>query len=197
MRRQTAVDRAMEAGAGAIAVPDPGQLPAVFETRLFDVAVADETNPVEVKLDTQNVSISRWRDGGLKSLIAPVHTYSGVMVQIEASDVRGAVAARLILKHPDPQFCVILIETDKPEQLATSWPSWSAALNLPMLVCDTGGAVKPIEAFSARPCGTPAPRRKYPLLTGRRPRFLVRRRIGQTGAQFKVYKGEREIIARD
>ncbi|MEP4033667.1 DUF6101 family protein, partial [Roseibium polysiphoniae] len=70
-------------------------------------------------------------------------------------------------------------------------------LNLPMLVCDTGGAVKPIEAFSARPCGTPAPRRKYPLLTGRRPRFLVRRRIGNTGDRLVLHQGEREIIARD
>ena len=65
-----------------------------------------------------------------------------------------------------------------------------------MLVCDLGGKVKPIEAFSAMPTAQPTPRRKLRLLTGRRPRFLNRRMPGKKAAAPAVHANEREIIAR-
>ncbi|MEJ8473537.1 DUF6101 family protein [Roseibium algae] len=198
MGRQTAFDIVEDNGAGQIFAPEPGHLPTAFQSRLHGTAGSDiGPLPVHVKLDSQNVCISRLENGTPTTLIAPIHAYSGVMVQIEASEEPGAVAARIILKHSDPQFCVVLIETDRPEQLATSWPAWATALSLPMLVCDTGGEVKPIEAFRASPTGKPNPRRKLALLTGRRPRFLVLRHSGHPNRQETVYSGEREIIARN
>lgn len=197
MRRQTATDRALDTGAGSTRLPDPGHLPAVFQSYSpGHPDGADTAVSAEVHLDKTNVCINRPQLGETKSLIVPVSAYAGVMVQIQAADQAGAVVARLILKHAEPQFCVVLIETDRPELLATSWPAWASALGLPMLVCDTGGAVKPIEAFSARPAATPYPRRKLALLTGRRPRFLVRRQTGAKAENLQVFQGEREIIAR-
>ncbi len=198
MRRQTATDRALDTGAGSTRLPDPGHLPAVFQSYSPGQSEnADAAISAEVRLDQTNVCINRSQQGETKSLIVPVAAYAGVMVQIQAADQAGAVVARLILKHVEPQFCVVLAETDRPELLATSWPAWASTLGLPMLVCDTGGAVKPIEAFSARPTATPYPRRKLALLTGRRPRFLVRRQSGAKTEHLQVFKGEREIIARN
>ncbi|WP_417666676.1 DUF6101 family protein [Roseibium sp.] len=198
MGSQTAIDRA-DIGSGTFSVPDPGQLPARFHSRLFNErssAPGTDEPVVDVQLDKTNVCLTQFHNGAPTSLIAPVQSYAGIMVQITPSERPGAVNARLILKHSDPQFSVLLTETDRPEQLATAWPSWSSALGLPMLVCDTGGTVKPIEAFSARPTHDPHPRRKLPLLTGRRPRFLVRRACGSADQTAPVFSGEREIIAR-
>jgi hypothetical protein len=65
-----------------------------------------------------------------------------------------------------------------------------------MLVCDLGGEVKPIDAYSATPAAKPAPRRKLRLLTGRRPRFLNKRLPGSMPLSPANFGHEREIIAR-
>ncbi|WP_417685482.1 DUF6101 family protein [Roseibium sp.] len=196
MASQTAIDR-VDIGPGTLPVSGPGQLPVDFHSRLFDEPGTNTRGKsVRVSLDRANVCITPDSVGASGSVIAPLNSYAGVMVQIAPSDQPGSVAARLILKHSDPQLSVLLIETDRPEALATAWPSWASALELPMLVCDTGGSVKPIEAYSARPSGTPHPRRKLALLTGRRPRFLVRRTNGPRQDEPTIHTGEREIIAR-
>ncbi len=178
-------------------VSGPGQLPTEFRTTLYpDERGNVAASPVVVRMDGQTVSVDLIGEESPTTLIAPIHSYAGVMVEINATGAPGAVVARLVLKHTDPQLSVVIAETCQPEQLATSWPSWASALSLPMLVCDTGGSVKPIEAYSVRPGGVPHPRRKLALLTGRRPRFLVRRRCGGSPEDRPVIRGEREIIAR-
>ncbi|SHL45282.1 DUF6101 family protein [Roseibium suaedae] len=153
--------------------------------------------PVDVHLDRTSVSITRHQAGAENAtVVLPVQSFCGVMVQITPGSTPGAIRAKLILKHTDPQLSVLLADTERAEQLAAAWPAWASALELPMLVCDLGGRVKPIEAYSANPAGQPAPRRKLALLTGRRPRFLVRRQRGAKEASLTVHRDEREIIAR-
>nr|WP_244318397.1 DUF6101 family protein [Roseibium hamelinense] len=130
------------------------------------------------------------------TLVIPTKVFDGVMVEVKPGTLPGSVCAKLILKHSDDTLSVVLCETDRPEDLASAWPAWSKALGLPMLVRDLGGRIKPIEAFQAEKTGAPHARRKLSMLTGRRPRFLVRRKTGNAERSIKSYKGEREIIAR-
>ena len=198
MGRQTAVDQVTGKGLGPETVPSPGPFPQVVQSTLYRTSQnqAAARTQVVVKLGPQDIFISHPDTGAPNALIAPTSSYAGVMVEVVPGDHAGGVVARLILKHPDPQFSFVLAETLQPERLAAVWSSWSSALCLPMLVGDQTGRVKPIEAFSARPAGKPYARRKLSLLTGRRPRFLVRRNCGKHPSAAQVHRGEREIIAR-
>lgn len=197
MGRQALQDRTFETGPEVLTLPDPSQLPSIFQSRMPDAFSGAFTGEsIEVHLDRSHVTLRRAASDDAATVILPVQAFSGVMVQVEPGIMPGAIKARLILKHTDPQLSVLLAETERAEQLAAAWPAWASALELPMLVCDLGGRVKPIEAYSACPSGQPAPRRKLALLTGRRPRFLVRRQRGSAGSALPVHRNEREIIAR-
>lgn len=198
MGRQTAIETATGAGASASYPLDPGSLPAIFESRAGGMSHHKNSSvPVQVHLDRESLVLKGRSVNGPINVVVGIQTYSGVMVQITPADEAGSVSAKLILKHPEDGLSVVLAETDNPEELASAWPAWSKSLDLPMLVCDLGGAVKPIEAYSVRTSERPASRRKLALLTGRRPRFLVRRKVGQMAARHPVHRGEREIIARN
>ena len=197
MGRQTAYEAATDAGASTGFPLDPGRLPLTFHSRAGTFSASShEVHEVEINLDRERVMINPVAASAPVGTVVPVNAFDGVMVQVAPADQNGTVCAKLILKHPDEGLSVLLAETGNPEELAAIWPAWSKSLGLPMLVCDLGGKVKPIEAYSARPSSCPAPRRKLALLTGRRPRFLVRRKTGSEKTLRMVHRGEREIIAR-
>ena len=197
MGRQTAYQAATEAGASREFPLDPGHLPLTFQGKAGSFSNGDrDLQTVEINLDRERVMINPVSSGTPSGTVVPVKTFAGVVVQIAPADQNGTVCAKLILKHPDEGLSVLLAETGNPEELAALWPAWSKSLGLPMLVCDLGGKVKPIEAYSARPSAGPAPRRRMALLTGRRPRFLVRRKTGSNEGARMIHRDEREIIAR-
>jgi hypothetical protein len=76
----------------------------------------------------------------------------------------------------------LCITTDTDE-LASAWQLWSDVFALPMLQ-DT--AREPAQR-----------RRRRNVIRTRRPKFLLRRRIGSLLDEAKTYRGEREIIARN
>lgn len=197
MGRQTAAETAINTGAGGANLLDPGSLPATFQSEVIREN-GDEAGLMyaDIRIDTQSVSITRQAGPENGCIVIPVSQFSGVMVQVAPADATGKVKAKLILKHSEDRLSPVIAETSQPEDLAAVWPAWSKALDLPMLVCDPGGNIKPIEAFSATPVTGPTPRRRMALLTGRRPRFLIRRKTGVRGAGLTVHRGEREIIAR-
>jgi len=150
----------------------------------------------DIYLDRTQAIVKRRSAGVPLTVVVPMSMFDGVMVSVMPGESFGTVRAMLVLRHRDPALCITLAETDTPELLSTVWPAWSKHLGLPMLVCDLSGNVQPIEAFSVRQDAPPAPRRKLALLTGRRPRFLTRRKTGNGTAAVPVYRGEREISAR-
>lgn len=197
MGRQTVYEAATDAGASTGFPLDPGRLPLTFQGKAGTFSGSDhDVREVEVNLDRERAMINPIACDASLGTVVPVKAFDGVMVQIAPADQNGTVCAKLILKHPDEGLSILLAETANPEELAATWPAWSKSLGLPMLVCDLGGKVKPIEAYSARPSAGPSPRRKLALLTGRRPRFLVRRKTGSDAGAGLVHRGEREIIAR-
>lgn len=176
---------------------DPGSLPATFSSSLLSNPESGALGSyARIRLEKDNAIIERLTSGNPSSVVVPMGVFNGVMVHVTPGGTPGSVSAKLVLKHADDSLSIVLATTDQPEKLANCWPAWSKALDLPMIVRDVDGKIKPIEAFSALPSASPAPRRKLALLTGRRPRFLVRRQFGVNRSKTVVYLGEREIIAR-
>ncbi|WP_420411968.1 DUF6101 family protein [Roseibium sp.] len=196
MRRQTENQMTIAPGTSAEPALHPGCLPVQFQQRL-ETRPGTQSLPADILLDRDKAIIKRRVGGVPVTIVVPANAFDGVMVRIVPGDVPGEITASLILKHPDSALSITLAETQSSDDLATLWSRWAQVLKLPMLVCDLGGAVKPIEAFQAMPASAPAPRRKLRLLTGRRPRFLNRRQVGGYKSSPANFSQEREIIARD
>jgi hypothetical protein len=110
-------------------------------------------------------------------------------INVRVSDFLG-IAARehfdgqaLVLVHRDPSLSIPLCVSTDAQEIASAWQLWSELFALPQLQ-DTSRA--------------PAPRRRRRnAIRARRPKFLMRRRMGNPRNTATVHQGEREIIARD
>ena len=110
-------------------------------------------------------------------------------INVRASDFLG-IATRdhsdgqlLVLVHRDPSLSIPLSVSADAEEIASAWQQWSDVFALPQLQ-DTSR--------------DPAPRRRRrSAIRARRPKFLVRRRMGNLPNTATVHHGEREIIARN
>jgi len=195
LRRQTEQQAAAATGNTAETILHPGCLPVQFEQRL-ESRPGTPSFPAEIFLDQNRAVIKRRVAGVPVRVVVPASGFDGVMVRVTPGQVPGEIVAALILKHPDSALSIKLAETANSDDLAVLWSRWAQTLQLPMLVCDLGGQVKPIDAFSANPAAKPAPRRKMRLLTGRRPRFLNKRAAARLPERPLNFAHEREIIAR-
>jgi hypothetical protein len=139
---------------------------------------------------------SREADGGVRQI--ELHREGVILrravhgmrmaVNIRVCDFRG-VAMRatgdgqsLVLIHRDPSLSIPLCVSADSDEIATAWQMWSDIFALPQLTDETR---------------EPAPRRRRRnAIRARRPKFLVRRRIGGPLNAANSHRGEREIIAR-
>ncbi len=111
-------------------------------------------------------------------------------VNVRVSDFLGVAvrglddAKMLVLAHRDPALSIPLCVSSDRVEIDTAWQMWSAIFALPQL---------PEEKVRE-----PAQRRRrHNAIRARRPKFLVRRRAGGLLGDAGMYRGEREIIARD
>jgi hypothetical protein len=111
-------------------------------------------------------------------------------INVRVSDFMG-VALRglddgkmLVLKHRDPSLSIPLLVSSDIEEIEMAWPMWSEIFALPQLPEEK--AIEPAQR-----------RRRRNAIRERRPRFLMRRRVGALLNEAGHYKGEREIIARN
>lgn len=109
-------------------------------------------------------------------------------VKLRVSDFLGIAlrsiedGAMLVLTHRDPSLNIPLCVTTDADELAAAWQMWSEVFALPMLQNSTR---EPAQR-----------RRRRNIIRTRRPKFLVRRRVGGLLGEARNYGGEREIIAR-
>src|ERR1700749_1812118 len=110
-------------------------------------------------------------------------------VNVRVSDVLG-VAMRdikeskmLVLLHRDPSLTIPLCVSEDQDEIADAWLMWSELFSLPQL-----------EDEAREPT---ARRRRRNAIRTRRPKFLMRRRIGALLNPANIFRSEREIIARD
>jgi hypothetical protein len=112
-------------------------------------------------------------------------------INVRVSDFQGVAlrglddeAQMLVLAHRDPSLNIPLCVSSDHEEIATAWQMWSDILALPLLS----------EDDDREPA---ARRRRHNAIRTRRPKFLMRRRLGNLDNTETVHRDEREIIARD
>jgi hypothetical protein len=170
---------------------DPQQLPAKW-----CVNVGQAGRPVQeaaIYMDAEGVVVRRKLSGLPLTLTLPFAAFEGVSVRIEPN-AEGDLVANVELHHRDPALAIPLTVTRDMEAAAADWQSWSTRLGLPMLLVSTNGDVERVGPTAGVPIGEPAPRRRHATMAERRPRFLVRRKMGAQG-DMPVLRDYREIIS--
>jgi len=111
-------------------------------------------------------------------------------VKVRVSDFKGVAvrgtddAQMLVLVHRDPSLTIPLCVSCDSDEIATAWQMWSDIFGLPLL--PENGTREPAPR-----------RRRRNAIRARRPKFLVRRRVGDLLNPANIHRGEREIIGRD
>jgi Family of unknown function (DUF6101) len=174
VRRQTATSGINPAGSGRVLRLDPLSLPVSFSAH--DTRADGGVRQIE--LHRERVVLRRAVLGMRMAVSVRVSDFLGVAL-------RGIEdGAMLVLRHCDPSLTIPLCVSSDPDEIAAAWLMWSELFALPQLRDD-----EPRE---------PAPRRRRRnAVRWRRPRFLMRRRVGDLINPAQVYRGEREIIARN
>ncbi len=173
MRRQNG-NGGPSAGSSRVTRLDPLSLPLSFEAR--DARADGGLRHVEIARD--HVVLRRSVRGMHMAINIRISEFLGVALRT----VDGAPA--LVLKHRDPSLSVPLTCDDEREAIGHAWQHWSETFALPQL-------------DESRPIRPAARRRRRNAIRARRPSILMRRRVGRELAGMDVYRGEREIIARN
>jgi len=163
----------------------------------FRFALPANDGAPAVALDSEQVVRNR-RLGTLANRITrPVAEYEGVAVRIIPGETAEDDRVAVLLAHPDRSLDVSLFEAADDTDVIAEWRLWGSTLGLPLLIEGLDGALIAAEKrLGAVDIARPRPRRRHALLSGRRPRFLTRRRTGSLPIVPMVYRDEDEIIAR-
>ncbi|MFN8831608.1 MAG: DUF6101 family protein [Labrys sp. (in: a-proteobacteria)] len=190
MRRHPASDHHAAATARAVSARAASP-PLILE--MADTRADSGTRRIQIL--SEGVVVERSVAGVSMRLALALDSYQGVAVSAEGDG--PTLRVRVTLLHRDRDLDVTLFEASDDRDVTAEWVYWSNRFALPMLMIDRDGRlIQPYGQLGALTVGKTAPRRKGSILSGRRPRFLVRRRPG-TPAETPVVHREREIIARD
>lgn len=171
---------------------DPGLFPQQLSYEL-----ENSTEVVSITLDQRGAVMRRpLPASGLPLTVAlPSRLFKGVAARA-IDHGNGDVTVTLELHHPDPALCIPLLVAHDLFDIAADWRSWSEAYGIPMLMVEADGVARELDEHlitaGAQP---PKPRRRHSYFADRRPRFLVRRKVGQLGISMKI-EG-RQIFPRD
>ena len=152
---------------------DPLSLPLSFAAH--DIRADGGVRQVE--LHRERVVLRRAVQGMRMAVNVRVSDFLGVA--LHGSDDEQM----LVLQHRDPSLSIPLCVSSDAEEIATAWQMWSEIFSLPQLQDESR---------------EPAPRRRRRnAIRFRRPKFLMRRRVGALLNPANLYRGEHEIIARN
>jgi hypothetical protein len=173
VRRQTATGGIDPAGSSRALRLDPLALPVSFQAH--DARADGFVRQVE--LDRERVVLRRAVRGMRMALKLCVSDFLGIALR----NVKDG--QMLVLAHRDPSLTIPLCISADADEIVAAWQMWSDIFALPRLRDTTR---------------EPAPRRRRRNVIGaRRPKFLLRRRVGALLSPPRIYRGEREIIARN
>jgi len=153
---------------------DPHSLPLRFEAH--DTRADGSVRRIE--LHRERVILHRAVRGMRMAINIRVSDFMGLTL-------RGLDDGKLLmLKHRDPSLSIPLLVSSDRGEIEMAQQMWSEIFSLPQLPEET--VSEPTQR-----------RRRRNAIRARRPRFLMRRRIGALLNEARSYKGEREIIARN
>jgi Family of unknown function (DUF6101) len=174
---------------------DPFCLPARFAA--IDAAADERVRHVE--LYRERVVVRRSLAGMRMALNMPVSAFAGVAIRLTEGEGGEPGTVSVILEHKDPSLALPLYVAADADDAGAQWRVWANVLGLPMLVAEDDGELR--EPF-ARMGGVRiervrARRRRHNAIKRRRPTAPLRRKAGKLTDAAAVYRGEREIIARN
>jgi hypothetical protein len=147
-----------------------------------------------VRLDADTVVIARVVAGVFMNVTVPTSAYRGVVLRLSSVREDG-FTYEIRLVHADPDLCVALAEADDDLDINAEWRLWARVLGLPTLVERVDGREEPDRPMLGKVAARrPAPRRRGKTITARRPRFLVRRKVGRPALCAPTIDGARELF---
>jgi hypothetical protein len=173
VRRQTSTCGTSPVGSSRALRLDPLSLPISFDAH--DIRADGSVRHIE--LHRERVVLRRALHGMQMAVNVRVRDFLGVAL-------RGIDDAQmLVLAHRDPSLTIPLCVSSDRDEITAAWQIWSDIFGLPQLPEE--------KAPEAAPR-----RRRHNAIRARRPKFLVRRRLGDLLNPANLHHGEREIIAR-
>jgi hypothetical protein len=167
-------------GAGGTAAEAPfagANLPLCFTAP--DAAADDGVRLV--LLDRSRVLVTRRRAGASVRLEVPVGAYRGVVARVAATPSEdGRERLQVVMVHADPELDILLHDAACDGEAVAAWRGWSQALGLPLLFERADGSEIAVGHRDGEvSMKEPLPRRHRVNRARLRPRFLLRRRMGQ------------------
>lgn len=144
-----------------------------------------------VSLSRDLVVIARRREGVLMRIALEPRAYLGVLLRLAGFE-GGEFRYEVKLAHRDPEFSVILYAGAERGEADAAWKSWARFVGAPALVEREEGRFDEI-AISGRPRAAGLPRRRARGVGARRPRFLARRKMGDSSLALRV-QSESELF---
>ncbi len=155
--------------------------------------------PASILLDCHQVTIERSIAGVTMANPVAITAYLGVVVRFETSGEASAedgFRVILELRHADPRLTVPVAIASDPVDIAADWQAFARQLGLPMFLERADGRLEPaLRQTGQLVVSDTKPRRRHSFFADRRPRFLVRRKVGRTSGPSEHLVG-RELIAR-
>lgn len=175
MRRQ-ATSGVCPAGSGRALRLDPLTMPIRFDAH--DARADGHIRQIE--LHNERIVLRRSLQGMRMAINVRIRDFLGIARRATHD------ASMVVLVHRDPSLSIPLLTTDDAAELAHASTLWSRVLALPEIADDTRDECEPKLR-----------RRRRNAVKWRRPGILMRRRVGRPMSMMAVYRGEREIIARN
>jgi Family of unknown function (DUF6101) len=173
--RQTAISGINPAGSSRVTRLEPPSLPLRLPTH----NTRADGGVRRIELHRERVVLHRAVKGMRMAINVRVQDFLGVALRSVDDD-----AQVLVLVHRDPALNIPLCESADREEIVSAWLTWSDIFALPQLMDD--------DHYEPA-----ARRRRHNAIRARRPKFLVRRRLGNLTNTESIHRDEREIIARD
>jgi hypothetical protein len=112
----------------------------------------------------------------------PVTEFVGVAVATSISE-DGVLTSSIELVHSDKELNYKVFEEEGNHNVVAEWQNWGKKLRLPLFIRAGDGSYMPYsQQVDGLMVGDMAPRRKLAAEASRRPRFLNRRKPGQSEA---------------
>ncbi len=111
----------------------------------------------------------------------PVDEFIGVAVSTSITE-EGVLSSAIELVHGDPELNYRVFEEIGNANVVAEWQNWGKKLRLPLFIKAGDGNLLPYsQQVDGVALGAASGRRKLAAEAGRRPRFLNRRKPGETG----------------
>jgi len=152
--------------------------PAIAVPRLGPANDNGPRDPVK----TVTVRKQLEKSGVIIKIKVPVHEYIGVAVASRISE-EGVLTSSIELVHGDSELNYRVFEEEGNHNVVAEWQNWGKKLRLPLLIKAGDGTYLPYsQHVDGVMVGEVNARRRLAADANRRPRFLNRRKPGQTEA---------------